>query len=420
MIIRFVAGRSSISRATITATALGLALAVASPSAAADGYTVERVAILMRHGVRPPTKDPAMPKGVAAQPWPAWETRPGYLTDRGAKAVELVGQADRTAFAGEGLLPAAGCPATGTIALVSDSDQRTIATGDAWAKGFAPGCAVTNVHKPQDESDPLFGAIQQGLVDYDPKAADTAIAEALPKGGIGAVEAMERAHLQRVDAILCGPATTSCGVAAERSTVAPAQAGQRPKLTGALDRGSTAAQILLLEYADGKPMADVGWGRATAADVTALGSLHATEFAVLARPKYVAARNVAPIAKILRDGLAAPKAGDAKVTIVVGHDTNVANLGGLLDLHWTIPGFATDDPAPGGAILLTLLRDAKGARFIRATYRAQPLDSIRALKAGTTTVTMDVPGCGRRADHLCPAATFDRLMAGATDLLKSR
>jgi 4-phytase/acid phosphatase len=400
--------------------AMAAMLAVAGTPAMAATYTVERVAILMRHGVRPPTKDPAMPAGIATEAWPSWTVKPGYLTERGAKAIEALGRADRLAFAADKLLPATACPAAGAITLISDSDQRTIATGDSWARGFAPGCAIPNVHKPQDEADPVFGAIEQGLVDYDPKTADAAIAAALPAGGIAAVEETERKNLTRLDAILCGSAKTACGLASERSGIAPAKPGQRPKLTGALDRGSTAAQILLLEYTDGKPMAQVGWSRATAADVSALSSLHATEFALLARPKYVAARNVAPIAKILRDALAAPTAGSPKVTIIVGHDTNVANLGGLLDLHWTIPGFATDDPAPGGAILLTLLRDGDGARFVRATYRAQPLDAIRALKADTTTVTLDMPGCGKRADHLCPAATFDRLIASATDLLKRR
>lgn len=403
---------------TIRAMAV-LLVAAATPAMAAT-YTVERVAILMRHGVRPPTKDPAMPKGVAAEAWPTWGVKPGYLTGRGAKAIETLGRADRATFATDKLLPATGCPGAGTVAMISDSDQRTIATGDSWAAGFAPGCTIPNAHKPQDEPDPIFNAIEVGLVDYDPKAADAAIAASLPTGGIATVEAGERAHLTRLDAILCGTAATLCGLGAERSGVALAKPGERPKLTGALDRGSTAAQILLLEYADGKPAAEVGWGRATGADVTALSSLHATEFAVLARPTYVAARNVAPIAKILRDALTPPKPGSPTITIVVGHDTNVANLGGLLGMHWTIPGFATDDPAPGGAILLTLLRDPTGARFVRATYRAQPLDAIRALKADTTTVTLDIPACGKRADRVCPAATFDRLIAGASDFLKAR
>jgi 4-phytase/acid phosphatase len=401
----------------LTRATLAMLAAVAMPAVAAP-LAVERVAILMRHGVRPPTKDPSMPAGVAAEAWPTWDTKPGYLTSRGAKAVETLGRADRTVFAVDKLLPATGCPAASAIALVSDSDQRTIATGDAWAAGFAPGCPVDNAHKPQDEPDPVFGAIEQRVVPYDSEAANAAVVAALPAGGIVAVEAKERTNLARLDAILCGTATSACGLAARHSGIALAKPDERPKLTGALDRGSTAAQILLLEYADGKPLPEVGWGRATPADVTALGSLHATEFAVLARPKYLAARNVAPIAQILRRALVPPTSGSSKVTVIVGHDTNIANLGGLLDMHWQVPGFAADDPAPGGAIVLSLLRDARGERFVRAVYRAQPLAAIRALTPETTSIMLDIPACGKRADHLCPAARFDRLIGEAADLVR--
>jgi 4-phytase/acid phosphatase len=391
-------------------------LMLAAPATAAP-MTVERVAILMRHGVRPPTKDPAMPAGIAAEAWPRWDVKAGYLTQRGAKAIALTGAADRKALSA--LMPAGACPAPGAVSLYSDSDQRTIATGDAWAAGFAPGCAtITNVHRPQDEPDPDFNAIEMGVVPYDAAAANAAVKADLPPGGVAAVEARERAALARVDAILCGgPATGTCGILRMPSGLAPAKADARPKLTGALDRGSTAAQILLLEYADGKPMREVGWGRATRADIALLGSLHATEFALLARPRYIAARNIAPIAARLRAGLAAT---GPDVTMIVGHDTDIANLGGLLGLHWQMPGFAADDPAPGGAITLTLLRDGAGQRFVRADYRAQPLEAIRALEPDVVTVTLDIAGCPQRADHLCPAATFDRLLTGATDLLKSR
>lgn len=411
MIIRCGGVRSSTSRALAAA-----ALLLASAPAFAQALQVERVAILMRHGVRPPTKDPAMPAGSAREAWPKWGVPPGHLTERGAQAVTLAGRADRAALGS--LVPTGTCPAVGAISLYSDSDQRTIATGDAWAAGFAPGCTIPNAHRPERETDPAFNAIEAGIVDYDPAAADAAVRAALPPGGVAAVEASERAHLDRLDAILCGHPDDTCSITRRPSGIAPTAPHERPKLTGALDRGSTAAQILLLEYADGKPLAEVGWGRATAADIAAVGSLHATEFALLARPRYIAERNIAPLAACLRDGLK-PSATGPRVTMIVGHDTDIANLGGLLGLHWQIPGFATDDPAPGGAIVLSLLRDGKGERFVRADYRAQPLEAIRALTPEVTTVPLAIEGCGKRTDRLCPARTFDRLIGAAADRVKS-
>lgn len=406
-------------RTLLGGAALALALAGNGPAGpAADapppGLSVDRVVLLMRHGVRPPTKAQPMPVGIAADPWPNWPVAPGWLTPHGTTAIGRLGSWDGARLRRLGVLPATGCPASGAVTVVADSDQRTIATADAWLAALAPGCAIPNAHKPQGEDDPIFAAIEQGLGAYDPAKADAAVAAAAGPGGIAAVEARHRALLTALDKILCGKAASGCGVSAEPSSIATAAARKRPKLGGALDRASTAAQILLLEYADGKPMKDVGWGRSTAKDVTALSAFHALEFRLLARPKPVAAANLAGIAPILREGLT----GSAAVTLVSGHDTNVANLGGLLDLHWQVPGIAADDPAPGGAIVLERLRDAKGSLYVRALYRSQTLDQIRSAAAlgadAPYRAVLAIPGCDARGiKGLCTLAQFEAKLAPA-------
>lgn len=384
---------------------LGLAAAAAPARPPADMLVVDRVVMLMRHGVRPPTKDPAMPAKYAAGAWPAWPVRPGWLTPHGAQAVAALAAADR-AFYTRAELFARGCP---DAAIIADSDQRTIATAEAYAGSLAPGCTVAIDHKPQGEDDARFAAIEQGLGTIDAQAANAAMAQAIGPGGIGAVEARTRPLLDRLDAILCAKAP-ACGVGGEKSAVAPAGPGNRPKLTGALDRASTAAQILLLEYADGKPMREVGWDRATAADVTALSEFHAIEFAILARPKPIAAANLAGLTPpILR-----AMAGEGpKLLMISGHDTNVANLGGMLGLHWRVPGFAADDPAPGGAVILERLKDRRGNAYVRAYYRAQTLDQLRAGAAPGYRRVLPIAGCNARGVvGLCTLAQFQAVMAG--------
>ncbi len=329
----------------------------------------------MRHGVRPPTKNPPMPAGTAAQDWPDWPVPPGWLTPHGAKAVSAIGSWDGARARRLGLLPASGCPASGAVRVVADSDQRTIATADAWLAAVAPGCAIANEHKPQDEPDPVFSAIETGLGRIDVARANAELAAAVGPGGMAALDRRERPLLDRLDMILCAKkAKKGCGIGHEPSDLVLAEATKRPKLSGALDRASTAAQILLLQYAQGKEMKNVGWGRATAADIAALSDFHALEFRLLARPPHVAAANLAGILPIVRRGLAGP----VKVTMISGHDTNVANLGGLLDIHWLVPGIATDDPSPGGAIVIEELSDKTGNHYVRALYRSQTLAQIRA------------------------------------------
>jgi len=399
----------------ILGVALALVLSANGPvNPAADappaGLAVDRVVLLIRHGVRPPTKAPPMPAGVAADPWPSWPVAPGWLTPHGAEAVGRLGGWDGARLRRLGVLPATGCPATGAVTVVADSDQRTIATADAWLAALAPGCAIPSRHRPQGEDDPVFS----GDGSVDPAIANAELAAAIGPGGIAAVEARFHPLLARLDKILCGAATSGCGVSAAPSRILPAGAGKRPKLEGALDRASTAAQILLLEYGEGKPMAEVGWGRATAGDVAALSAFHALEFRLLARPPHVAAAHLAGIAPILVEGLT----GSAAVTLVSGHDTNVANLGGLLDVHWQVPGIAADDPAPGGAIVLERLRDAKGALYVRALYRSQTLEQIRSAgplgAEAPYRAVLAIPGCAARGIRgLCTLAQFEAKLAPA-------
>ncbi|GAO53427.1 histidine-type phosphatase [Novosphingobium sp. MD-1] len=397
--------------------ALALALAPMAEAAprrsahrppAAAPLVLDRVVLVMRHGVRPPTKAPAMPADVTPERWPDWPVQPGWLTPHGALAVSRLGTWDGARLRADGLIPARGCPQSATIRIVADSDQRTIATAQSWSAALAPGCGVPIDHKPQDEPDSRFGAIEAGLSPYDSALADAAVRAAAAPDGVGAIAAAHRPLLARLDAILCGAHRTGCGVAGQPTALVPAKANGRPKLSGALDRASTAAQILLLEYAEGKPLAQVGWGRASAADIGRLSAFHALEFRLLARPRYVASANFAGLAPIVREGLT----GETRVTMISGHDTNVANLGGLLDVHWQVPGLAADDPSPGGALVLERLRAADGALFVRVRYRTQSLSQIRSAAALTaasppSASVLPIAGCEARGiKGLCPLDQF--------------
>ena len=62
--------------------------------------------MLMRHGVRPPTKPQVTPEGTHPQPWPSWDAGYGELTGHGYDAIRLLGQWDRRNWVARGLLPA--------------------------------------------------------------------------------------------------------------------------------------------------------------------------------------------------------------------------------------------------------------------------------------------------------------------------
>lgn len=116
----------------------GLAAITAPVAAEPSGYTLERVVILSRHGVRSPTKQTQLMNDVTPDKWPQWPVKAGYLTPRGAELVTLMGGFYGDYFRSLGLL-AAGCPAEGGVYAQADIDQRTRLTGQAFLDGVAPG-----------------------------------------------------------------------------------------------------------------------------------------------------------------------------------------------------------------------------------------------------------------------------------------
>lgn len=388
--------------------ALFAAPALAGPAAPA-GLKLERAVMLMRHGIRPPTKPTVTPPGVAAEAWPNWDSPWGHLTAHGAQAVVLLGRSDRAQFAGRGLLSAQGCPDPGAVVIWADTDQRTIATGEALAQGLAPGCAVAVGHDPEGQVDPLFSPLDA------PGALDGAKALAAVRAQAGDLRALMTAHADEValaERILgcCRPPAckSPCGLADLPSDLVMPDDSGRPKATGPLDFLPTAAQSIMLAYVEGKPMAEVGWGRVTPAELTTLMRLHSLKGQVLQRPPYVAARGAGPLARRM---LAALTTDPALLTILVGHDTNIVDLGGLLDLHWQVKTYPADTPPPGGAVVLELLRAPDGKAYLRAVYRSQTMDQMRNLTPLGADQDADrqvlvIPGCQSGPGGLCPLADF--------------
>ncbi|MCW0453494.1 Periplasmic AppA protein [Xanthomonas sacchari] len=379
----------------------------------APALQVEKVWMLFRHGVRAPLPGEAAAAALASQPWPVWDTPPSLLTAHGRTAVERSGDYTRQWLLRDGVLPAQGCPADGTVSIYANTDQRTIVSAELLADTLAPGCHLQAGHQAEGSDDPLFRPVEAGAVEFDAAAAVASIQR--QTGGPGAVLAPYARELRTMQEIL--GCTERCDFVHMPSSLTPGANVRSLALHGPLDLTSGTAEVFILQYAEGMPLDQVGWGRATPARIAAVSRLHALLFEIYARPQYMAARAGAPLAHRLLDTLGADDA--PRLSVLVASDTHIAALSGLLDLHFHLPGFGRDDAPPGGALVVEQVRDPRnGQRYVRVRYQAQSLDQLRALtplslRHPPLLQTLQIPGCSDAATGLCPLPKFQALLQAA-------
>jgi len=331
------------------------------------------------------------------------------------------GAAYRALYSAEGLFSRAGCPPIDSIYIWTDLDQRTKATGTALLEGLAPGCGL----KPRDAEatiDPLFHALPSL------GKADSAQASASLAGSIGAApQAIVPAYalaFKRLDQILVCETGACRRISQVPSTVAASQKTGLVEVQGAVDLASTAVEDFILAYADGRPIADVGWGAVDRATLLQLSQLHVLKFLLNTQTPYPArvqgSNLLSHISATLDQGAAnRPNVGTrvpigARLVAFIGHDTNLAELAGMLRLGWLLPGYQIDDSPPGVALVFELRRSSPSATpFVRVFFTAQSLDQIRNLSSESPQrVPVFVPVCPQLDG---PLDVFDRVLHVAID-----
>jgi 4-phytase / acid phosphatase len=405
---------------------LGLcALGCAVNEARAD--ELKLAIILSRHGVRSPLMTAEKLAPYASQAWPTWETAPSVQTPRGNQLIALIGDYYRARFQKAGLLT--GDPAVdGPLVYIrADNDQRTIATATILGKALV-SVGEPDVHAlPEGQTDPLFRAYTAHVGTPN---LELATASVLGRVG-GDLTNLDRAYATQyaqLNAILYGPGASPGQLA---SVVGPSSVSIGAKnylvsFKGPLRAAEEAIDSFILQYADGKPASEVGWGRVDEKALTDLLVLHAAFFDLADRtfyPAQVQGSNLAShIVDTLEQGAQADSVPGAlgppgeHIVVLVGHDSNIANIGGLFNMNWMVPGTQANPMLPGGALVFELWKrgDAPGAYYVRTSYVAQTLSQQRE----ATSLSLDVPpakapicipGCGGVApDFETPLASFVR------------
>lgn len=356
----------------------------------AEPMRVEHVVVIMRHGVRAPITGEAPEGTLTRDPWPTWSVPPEHLTAHGAKALQVVGRSDRQWLASLGALPAKGCPAAGQVRIWTNTAERTIASGKAFADGLAPGCETPVGHLQPDQVDPLFEPLRAGVAPFDGAAAVASIQAYT--GGVGRLAARLQREQDELDRLLGCGAGKACSPR-RPSRVTPSADGRGIDLTGPIRDASGTAQVLLLQYAEGLSPGRTSWRGIEPGALKRVGALHAALFDVFTRPPYMMARQAGPLSRRLLEILDTP--GNGGVDVFMGHDTNVTAMGAALGVPLDALGYARGDVPPGGALVIIGLVDDAGNRSVRVHYQTQSPDALRRLQDQVSRPAIKVLGHDR-------------------------
>jgi 4-phytase / acid phosphatase len=387
------------------------------------------VIVVMRHGVRTPIESETRSSAYNAQPWPAWPTEPGVLTPHGAQALRLLGDFYRSRYAS--LLQANSCDHAG-IYVEANTTQRTIASAKALLPGLSPQCDL-HAHYFTGRFNPLFSPSNSSEVDHQ-RITDATLGRMAnqPDWFTNAfARPLEKMHrvLTECDGPQCDRSKPDFRTIRVQNGIASARDS---RIESPVTLGADFAENFLLQYTEGMPMSQVGWGRVSRADLNDLMQMNTQYHDFMLRTPYEAQVAASNLAAHIRDTILSAASGkpttyqlgtpEDRFILLDGHDSNLTWLGGLLHLDWILPDQVFNATPPGSALVFEVHRSrATGASTVQVFFISQTLDQLRDLRTlngaeQPSIAPIFVPGCsGSVPAYACSVQDFKNVVDSAID-----
>jgi len=406
-----------------------------------DDTQLKQVIIFGRHGVRTPSLPESALDAFSVLPSPAFAVSGiDVLTPNGSTNETILGGYFRLWLTQEGLLTGKDSADAAFVYARADGTPLILDTAQAFAAGLLPAATVNVDTYTPAASDPLFAPVNAGVALLDERMAVAAVngrlgADAQSLASAYAPElALARSVLFNYPASQTPAPATPAGlidvttipitVAAGNSTL-PVNLGGLADVAGAIDP-------FVMEYADGMPASEVGWGRLTAGGISQIFRLYDVVLDLEFRTPYLAAVQSSNVASHVVRAMVQAATGNAmtgalgnpssKVIVLVASNTNLTGLAGLFHLDWLLPGYQPDVCAPGGAMVFELRQSqSTGEYIVRASYVSQTMDQLRnqtalTLAAPPASAPVFIPGCSvRNATFDCPLENLVELSKHAID-----
>jgi len=384
---------------------------------APEGYQLQQVLIMSRHNLRAPlANNGSVLEQSTPEKWPEWDVPGGQLTTKGGVLEVYMGHYMREWLAEEGVVTAGECPTANSVYAYANSLQRTVATAQFFITGAFPGCDVPVHHQEQmGTMDPTFNP---AITDNSPEFREKAL-QAMNNERQGMKLDESYSLLEQMTDYKDSPSCKEkqvCSLTGAKDTYS-AEYQKEPGVSGPLKVGNSLVDAFTLQYYEGFPLDQVAWGEIKTDQQWRVLSQLKNGYQDSLFTSAEVARNVAkPLVKYIDNVLVTDQAKAPKITLLVGHDSNIASLLKALDFKpYQLPGQYERTPI-GGKIVFQRWHDKTGNRdLMKIEYVYQSTEQLRnaqvlSLKAPAQRVTLALNGCPVDADGFCPIETFNTVL----------
>ena len=413
--------RKSLLAAAVAGVVLLSAGVQAQEQAAPEGYQLQQVLIMSRHNLRAPlANNGSVLEQSTPKSWPEWDVPGGQLTTKGGVLEVYMGHYMREWLAQQGLVTSGECPPENAVYAYANSLQRTVATAQFFITGAFPGCGVTVHHQEKmGTMDPTFNPV---IVDDSAAFSERAV-QAMEKERQGMQLGESYKLLEAITDYRNSPSCKQkqqCSLSEGKDTFS-AKYQQEPGVSGPLQVVTSRVDAFTLQYYEGFPKDQVAWGEIkTDKQWQVLSKLkNGYQDSLFTSPEV--ARNVAkPLVKYIDNALVGDAAKAAKVTLLVGHDSNIASLLTALDFKPYQLHNQYERTPIGGKLVFQRWHDNGGNRdLMKIEYVYQSTEQLRnadalTLQSPPQRVTLALNGCPVDDNGFCPMDTFKKVMAEAT------
>jgi 4-phytase/acid phosphatase len=380
----------------------------------------------------------------ASRPYPDFGVPTGYLTQHGYQAQLLLGTYYRDYLLAQGLLTGNDVEDAKHAYFRANSIQRSNVSAAALAAALLPTASVPVHSYPLGQTDPVFDPVAAKIATVDGARAVAEVAGAFGPGT--AIASSYGAELSLIRSILFGyPVTTQppppvpAGLIDPTALPVPLTASTSNIATGNIINAGGLASTLyaadpfVMEYTDGLPLSEVGWGQLTPETLSQQTRIITLDFAIQLDTPYLnrlqSSNAAAHVLRSMEQAVYGRKVPGAfsepgtRLLVINSSDAYVVGLANLLHMHWLLPGYQPDYCPPGGALVFELRESKSTGEFIvRVHYTAQTFDQLRALtplslSQPPATLQLLIPGAAHTAGDLdIKFSDFSRLLEGAIDL----